>query len=303
MVGTDKVVQSMVLVGPDTQYNLHVPIIVGTNTFRLLAKHCAQAEGKHFLASLPVRCEVAHAYTDLGAGSVEGRLGPVRLRNRNVVVPAGECVRVKGLCKVVVPHTRSAVLVQESVHGDLAPCVRVVACKVPADRLCHLHVWLHNASDTDIEVRKRQVIADVFTMREEYAVDRVMSHLQVSQSGKTNSTSPSRAPQEEHPLEFQFGEGTPAEWRAQFGGRLQAYQDGLVYWGLTPQQQPGSYQGGEMMMKSVFWWRKPEYPEETNDLRQVTDDVFTRHEFELGKTDAVKFDIDLEPGPPIRERP
>ena len=24
------------------------------------------------------------------------------------------------------------------------------------------------------------------------------------------------------------------------------------------------------MMKSVFWWRKPEYPEETTDLRQVT---------------------------------
>ena len=45
---------------------------------------------------------------------------------------------------------------------------------------------------------------------------------------------------------------------------------GLVYWGLTPQQQPGSYQGGEMMMmKAVYWWRKPEYPEETTDLRQV----------------------------------
>ena len=44
--------------------------------------------------------------------------------------------------------------------------------------------------------------------------------------------------------------------------------------GLTPQQQPGSYQGGEMMMmKSVFWWRKPEYPEETTDLRQVTDET------------------------------
>ena len=29
---------------------------------------------------------------------------------------------------------------------------------------------------------------------------------------------------------------------------------GLVYWGLTPQQQPGSYQGSEMMMmKSGFW--------------------------------------------------
>ena len=29
------------------------------------------------------------------------------------------------------------------------------------------------------------------------------------------------------------------------------------------------YQGGEMMMKSVFWWRKPEYPEETTDLWQL----------------------------------
>ena len=48
---------------------------------------------------------------------------------------------------------------------------------------------------------------------------------------------------------------------------------GLVWFrGLTPQQQPGSYQGGEMMMKSVFWWRKPEHPEETTDLRQVTDE-------------------------------
>ena len=47
-----------------------------------------------------------------------------------------------------------------------------------------------------------------------------------------------------------------------------------VYWGLTPLQQPGSYQGGAIMtMKSVIWWRKPEYPEETTDLRQVTDEL------------------------------
>ena len=26
-------------------------------------------------------------------------------------------------------------------------------------------------------------------------------------------------------------------------------------------------------MRSVFWWRKPEYPEETTDLRQVADDT------------------------------
>ena len=46
---------------------------------------------------------------------------------------------------------------------------------------------------------------------------------------------------------------------------------GLGFLGLTPQQQPGSFQGGEMMMKSVFWWRKPEYPEKITDLRQITE--------------------------------
>ena len=29
-----------------------------------------------------------------------------------------------------------------------------------------------------------------------------------------------------------------------------------------------------MTMKSVIWWRKPEYREETTDLRQVTDETF-----------------------------
>ena len=48
------------------------------------------------------------------------------------------------------------------------------------------------------------------------------------------------------------------------------------YWDLSPRQQPGSYQGSVMMMmKSVFWSRKPEYPEERtpmaimNSLRHI----------------------------------
>ena len=34
-----------------------------------------------------------------------------------------------------------------------------------------------------------------------------------------------------------------------------------------------------MMMKSVFCGRKPEYPEETTDLRQLTDETFPNIEF------------------------
>ena len=53
---------------------------------------------------------------------------------------------------------------------------------------------------------------------------------------------------------------------------------GLVYWFIGVSRLSNSrvisYQGGEMMMKSVFWWWKPEYPEETTDLRQVTDETF-----------------------------
>ena len=34
-----------------------------------------------------------------------------------------------------------------------------------------------------------------------------------------------------------------------------------------------------MMMKSVFWWRTPEYPEETTDLQQVTDETVHTYGF------------------------
>ena len=61
------------------------------------------------------------------------------------------------------------------------------------------------------------------------------------------------------------------ESQCSIGSLFRNTLDIIFYWGLTPQQQPGSYKGGEMMMKSVFWWRKPEYLEETTDLRQVTD--------------------------------
>ena len=46
---------------------------------------------------------------------------------------------------------------------------------------------------------------------------------------------------------------------------IAAFHVGLVYWGLTPQQQPGSYQGSEMMMKSVSCCNQVEKlcPEET----------------------------------------
>ena len=45
----------------------------------------------------------------------------------------------------------------------------------------------------------------------------------------------------------------------------------LVYCALTPQQQPGSCQDGDDYDEMFHWWRTPEYPEETTDIRQVNE--------------------------------
>ena len=53
----------------------------------------------------------------------------------------------------------------------------------------------------------------------------------------------------------------------------------MVWFGLIGfnASATGSYQGGEIIMKSVFWLRKPAYPEETTDLQQATDETFHTH--------------------------
>ena len=55
-----------------------------------------------------------------------------------------------------------------------------------------------------------------------------------------------------------------------------------------------------MMMKSVIWWRKPEYPEETTDLRQVTDETFHTYGLcpvrglNLGRSGGTEREVDTE---------
>ena len=265
VVGTSKVVHTMVLVGPNTVYSRQVPVIVGTNTFRLLAKHCVQEGGKHFLNSLPVRCEVAFAYRDLGAGNMEGRLGPVRLQGREIVIPPGECRKVRGMCRVAVPGTRSVVLLQEPLEGNLPEGAKVVACKVPTDRLCHVRVLVYNTSGADIVLEKKQAIADVYTISNEYDVKNVISQLKTAEARQKNVHCQVHQSQEEAlqlkpvgrlPVALQFGREVPEEWKERFSQRLQRYED-----------------------------------------------VFIQHEFDIGRTDALEFNIELEPGPIIRERP
>ena len=267
VVGTDEIVETMALVGPDTQYSRKVPVIVGTNTFRSLARVCVKDHGKHFLATLPMRCEAVFAYRDGEVGNVDGRLGKVKLLGKDVLVPAGGSVQVSGMSHAALPLTQSAVLVQEPTSGQLPEGIQVVACKVPTSKVGRVKVRVMNVSDTDVVIRKKQVIADIFSIRKEYAVNKLVASLNDRMCRQGNGKVPDgvsnscvvdtpQGVEHEPSLAFKFGPDTPEEWRRSFTRRLESYRD-----------------------------------------------VFTPHEFDLGKTDAVTFDIELEPGPPIWERP
>ena len=62
-----------------------------------------------------------------------------------------------------------------------------------------------------------------------------------------------------------------------------------------------------MMMKSVFWWRKPEYPEETTNLGQVTDETFHTYGlcpvqgFNLGRSTPPRYQITRYTGESVQE--
>ena len=274
VAGTGSPVNTMVFVCKDTDFSARVPLIVGTNVFRTLASMEERKDGTKFFDNLPptLKCEAAFMYTDsISEQGSSGRLGPVRLRGKDCVIPAGETIDVKGFSHVTVPCTRDSVLIQEPVIQTLPSGLGVVSRKVNVDDLFHVKVSLHNMSDHDIVLRKKQVIADVFNISAEYAVDKVFSVLNhhlvgkndfsfqencsLSAGDRTRTTSePSLSNSKSH--QYRFGEKTPVDWQQSFSHRLTQYQD-----------------------------------------------VFIKHDFDVGCTFGAEHDIELTPGLTIRERP
>ena len=112
--GTDKAAETMILICPDTPLSSWVPIIVGTNTFRLLSSQ-TKGVGKE----TTIRPEAAFIYQDSPARAGEGRLGHVEVRDEFAAIPLGETKTVLVTAKGVVAPTQTTVLVQESGGGRL----------------------------------------------------------------------------------------------------------------------------------------------------------------------------------------
>lgn len=272
VVGVREKTQTLMLVCPDTEYSILVPVIVGTNTMRNFASICRQMVGKSFATTVPVTDEVAFLYKDL-IENTDGKIGSAKLKG-NIVVPAGETVETTCMTKVRAPCTRDSVLIQEPVEKMLPEGLKVIACKVSADHLSRLKIFVCNDSEHDILLKKNQIVADVFVFQSEYDVKKVFEALsndeeglcqdEVDSDGKRSKenvhslSTNARTGQESEKREinFKLGEGLPDDFSKSFSEKLQSYSD-----------------------------------------------VFIHSEFDIGRCQTGHvFDIELEPGPPVKQR-
>ena len=249
--GTADAVDTYVVVCPDTKLSTRAPVIVGTNTLRRMANMSVQ---------FPLRCEVAFAYQE-AMGPVDGRLAEARLLGRGITIRPHEALEVRGQLTRGIRLNRDAVLVQEPTQKALPAGLRVVSSKAPAGSLPRVHVTLCNDSEVAIRIKRGQVIADIFTIQEEYALANVIQQLH-AQDGEGSSPPPAPTGDDgtsdatsDLKSRLQFGDDADPGWRENFTARLLTFAD-----------------------------------------------VFNLGEFDIGRTD-VEHDIELTPGPAIRDRP
>ena len=116
--GTEREVETWPFIYPDTGLSPRVPLIVGTNTFSLLANKCGLKKSR-FLFSLPVRSEIAFAYQDSSINET-GKVGNIKiLEKRPVKIPSGCWKELSGVMKAELPATRDTLLLQQGSDSGL----------------------------------------------------------------------------------------------------------------------------------------------------------------------------------------
>ena len=246
--GSKETVNTYAVVCPDTKLSRRVPVIVGTNTLRRLARS----------VTLPIRCEMAFAYREAST-AVDGRLGDVRLPCRNVTIKPHDVLEIRGKASRKVESNRDTILVQEPVEKSLPDGLHVVTSKTFTKSLPMVRVTLCNTTDKPIKLKGRTVIADLFGIQEEYAVSSVIHQLQsrdkeedaqdVAGAASLGETKGNLAER------LRFGDDLPEDWQARMKNRLISFTD-----------------------------------------------VFNLQNFDIGETEVLH-DIELTPGPTIKDRP
>lgn len=262
VVGVGEGVNALMLVCPDTDFSQRVPVIIGTNVLRNLAGLCRDVFGSHFVSLMQVCPAVAFMYQDVTSEN-DGKVGSARVRNAQVLVPPGETVEVKCNTHANVPNTRNSVLVQEPTGTSLPDGLKVVGCRVSADCLANIKVVVINESDGPLLIKKNQVIADIFIYHHEYDVNQVVSQL-----------SPQSPDSDTHV----------------FSGSAQVNSE-------KPENSNIHFKFGEAEQTNPEWCKQFE------QKLQSFKGAFVTSEFDIGRAETGDlFDMDVTPGPDIRER-
>ena len=223
ILGTKQPVRVAALVCRDTSFSSRTPVIIGTNVFKTVKKSTVDWQN--------IRCEAAFVLNSQ-SGNNEGRLGAVRMKGGEGVVPANSVVTFKGIAKLPprAVSTMTSVLIQDP-SDSLPKGLGVVAAKVSVGELYNLRVDICNFSDQEIVLKPKTVIADVYTIHSEYDVSALLSVLHDSTEKKEcggdksvnvhmlNATQGQMPNGSASDLKFKFGENTTPEWRENFTGR------------------------------------------------------------------------------------
>ena len=254
----------LILVCPDSYIHTIFPVILGTNVLR----HCVDAVhnlfGKVFDDQIDVCSAMTFIYKDLPSAP-DGKIGSVQVYGQEVIIPPGKSLEVKCESHSHIPLTRDDVLIHEPVSPTLPEGLRVVSCLVPVAQLSSLALVVINDTDKPITLKKRTTIGDIYFYDYQYNVDDVLTQLAPNESD-ISATAAST-----HVIP---NASTP-----------------------SPSESPIKFEFGGV--KDL----DPEWCNEFEKELSLREKVFIKHDYDIGRTTAdTLFDMDLTPGPDIRER-
>lgn len=162
----------LLLVVPDTPYNLKVPICIGTNIIKRCRQHCQSHFGQRFMqtATLPKAWYEAYRTLNMTYQCVGGDVPIPVTSTEPVTLEPDNCMVIHGLCQT--KGILSPVLVEPSeIHvapsGVLVmPEVKELSCH---DSPTQVDITVYNVGSRPVTIPKKMVIAEL------HAVERVDS--------------------------------------------------------------------------------------------------------------------------------
>ena len=261
------------LAGEETVVSVATLVGAGSTDF---AKVVPIILGTNVFKNLPrfpladtVRCEAKAMMAQAqDRDDIEGRLGSILVQKR-VVVPPLSTVQVKGKPKVKNIQSCHSVLIQEHTGKDQNQQLGVVSTKVGTDDLHDVQLTLCNFSEEELVLRKNVAVADVFVVHAMYDVNKVVDELREASSSLDVTVQAHTVTQASRHNDTQT-----AHSDSDFSGQFSFGENAPSEW------------------RSHFINRLSAYS-----------DVFISHDLDLGRTEAVQHDIELQPGCSVRDRP